>query len=90
MTTVPVSGKDTSIDDFRAQLQSAEQMPKFHERAFVLANISGAPGDVMVAIQSRKVKDAQMPIFGSLPLRMSRYHDAEATDYKKRVLSNCK
>ena len=90
MTTVLTSGKDTSIEDFRAQIKSAVDLPQTHERVFVIANIAGAPGDVMAAIHTRQVNDAQLPIFGSLPIRMPRYHDKEATDYKKRLLSNCK
>ena len=89
MTTVPVSGEETTITDFRVQLKAVSRQDP-HERAFVLANIAGAPGDIMVAIQSRKVTEAQLPIFGSLPIRMSRYYDSDATDYKKRLLSNCK
>ena len=90
MTDLPFSGESTAVEDFRAQLQSARNAPKTHDRAFVLVNVAAAPGDIMVAIHSRQVNDAQMPMFGPLPLRMSRYFDKEATDYKKRLLSNCK
>ena len=90
MTSVPTSGPSMAIEDFRSQIKAAERLEQTHERAFVLANIAAAPGDIAVAIQSKNIRDAQMPIFGSLPLRMSRYYDKEAMDYKKRLLSNCK
>ena len=90
MTTVPHSGPDTSVPDFVSQLKAAKTLRQDHERAFVLVNIAAAPGDVAVAIKSEKIHDAQTPIFGSLPIRTSRYFDKNSTDYKRRILSNCK
>ena len=64
--------------------------PKAPGRVFVVANIATGPGDAMLAVQSSECESGQQPIFGPQPFLMHKYYDEGATNYKKRLLSNCK
>ena len=75
---------------FIAKMKAAKITPVTPERVFTVANLAVGPGDIQLAIHTKSVKESQQPIFGTLPLRMPKYYDKKAEDYKKRLLSNCK